>query len=208
MLAMIAWFIIGCEIGFWVFILAGLIARYILRMPKTSNVLLIMTPVTDFVLLVATVIDLSNGAQASFIHGLAGIYLGVSIVYGHKMVKWADRQFEYRFAGGEKPVKRTTYGAERAREERIGWYQHFLAWLIGSGLLVSIILVIDGPQGMTQFIEMVRNWSEDSAATIELATLDLFRTVAVWTLVLVIDFLVSFSYTIFPKPEPGFSNRT
>jgi len=79
---MIAWFIIGCEIAFWIFILAGLTARYIFKMKRTSAVLLILTPVTDLFLLTATVIDLKNGTPASAMHGLAAIYLGVSIVYG------------------------------------------------------------------------------------------------------------------------------
>ncbi|MBC6463814.1 hypothetical protein HKK72_39190, partial [Actinomadura sp. HBU206391] len=56
--------IAGCEIAFWVVLLAGLAARYLLRMRRLSTVLLICVPLVDVVLLVASVIDLRGGAVA------------------------------------------------------------------------------------------------------------------------------------------------
>ncbi|MCA0972184.1 hypothetical protein LCM20_16370 [Halobacillus litoralis] len=176
---MIGWLIIACEIGFWVFVLAGLFSRYILKKRKLGAFLLICTPVVDVVLLVATVIDLRNGAEASVLHSLAAIYIGVSVVYGHRMIKWADRQFYYRVSGGEKPVKEKKYGAERAQEERAGWYRHLLTWMIGGGLMGIIILMIQDPQ----------------------QTEELWGTLRLWSIIIVVDFLISFSYTVFPKRE-------
>ena len=75
---MIGWFIVACEIGFWVFIITGLLFRYILKKPKISIFFLAGTPVLDLVLLIATAYDLRRGAVASFMHGLAAIYLAVS----------------------------------------------------------------------------------------------------------------------------------
>jgi len=201
---MIAWFIIGCEIAFWIFILAGLTARYIFKMKRTSAVLLILTPVTDLFLLTATVIDLKNGTPASAMHGLAAIYLGVSIVYGHRMIKWADRQFEYRFAGGVKPVKRKTYGMERAREERIGWYLHLLAWMIGCGFLWVMIVLVEGPGNILHFFREIMQGAADAEPP---STFALLRTIGGWTVILVIDFLISFSYTVFPTSAPKLSEK-
>jgi len=82
--------IVGCEIGFWVLILLGLCARYVVRLRRTGLVLLAMTPVVDVVLLTATAADLMAGATATVFHGIAAIYLGFSIAYGHKMISWAD----------------------------------------------------------------------------------------------------------------------
>lgn len=106
--------IIACEIGFWVFVVLGLLARYVLRWRRTGAVLLAMTPVVDLVLLTAVIINLQGGGTATFFHGLAALYLGVSIVYGHKMIKWADARFAHRFACGPAPVKR--YGREYTQE--------------------------------------------------------------------------------------------
>lgn len=105
---MISWIgllIIACEIGFWIFVISGLVARYIFMKKKLSSILLICTPLVDIILLVATYIDLLNGAVADFIHGLAAIYIGVSVAFGKQMIAWADRQFAYRFAGAPRPKK-------------------------------------------------------------------------------------------------------
>lgn len=173
---LIAWLIIACEIGFWVLVLAGLGARYILRKKTLGAFLLICTPIVDFLLLIVTVIDLKNGAVATALHGIAAIYIAVSIVFGHQMIQWADGHFRYRFGNGEKPVN-IKYGKARARKERQKWYRHVLSWFIGGGILGSMILYIN-------------HYSQTEA---------LVRILFLWTLILVIDFVVSFSYTFFPK---------
>ncbi|WP_042142318.1 hypothetical protein [Paucisalibacillus sp. EB02] len=178
---MIGWLIIACEIGFWVFVIAGLFSRYILKNKQLSNVLLICTPIVDIVLLIVTFIDLKNGAVASTIHGIAAIYIGVSIAFGHQMIAWADKQFSYYFAGGEKPVGGKKYGAEHAKLERVGWFRHFLAWVMGSLTLIGIIILID-------------NTDQTEA---------LIGTLKLWSLILVVDFVISFSYTIFPRKAPN-----
>lgn len=73
---MLALLIIGCEIGFWLFVIMGLICRYVWNLPKVGLFLLICTPVVDLMLLVATGMDLRSGASASMIHSLSAIYLG------------------------------------------------------------------------------------------------------------------------------------
>lgn len=105
--------IIACEVGFWVFVVCGLLARYIVRWPRTGIALLAMTPVIDLVLLVAVIISLSSGGSATVYHGLAAIYLGISIAYGHKIINGADVRFAHRFAQGPTPVK--LYGSEYAK---------------------------------------------------------------------------------------------
>ncbi|MEH7503750.1 2TM domain-containing protein [Neobacillus drentensis] len=174
---MIGWLIIACEIGFWVFVLAGLLARYIFKKKKIGTLLLICTPIVDIILLIATVNNLKNGAVATTVHGISAIYIGVSVVFGHRMIKWADENFAYRFANGEKPIKKKKYGREHAKQERSGWYRHFVSWLIGGSILAVIILFINNPS----------------------QTKALLDTLELWSFILVIDFIVSFSYTLFPR---------
>ncbi|KQN97764.1 hypothetical protein [Paenibacillus sp. Leaf72] len=170
-------FIIGCEMAFWVFVLAGLISRYMLRAPKLGAFLLYCTPVIDLVLLAATVIHLRGGAEASFVHGLAAIYIGCSIAYGHSMIRWADVQFAHRFAGGLAPQKKAKTGEEHARNERLGWLRHLAAWAIGCAVLYGMIIMVNEPP-QTVALRQVMEW---------------------WTWVLGIDFMISFSYTIWPR---------
>jgi len=55
---MIAW-IIAAEIAFWIVILLGLIARYILKKPKLSLFLFSLTLVMDFLLILLTAVDIN-----------------------------------------------------------------------------------------------------------------------------------------------------
>lgn len=174
---MITAFIIGCEIGFWVLVLAGLAARYLLRQKTLGAALLLLTPVVDLILIVATVIDLRNGASATIMHGISAIYIGVSIAYGHKMIKWADVRFAHRFAGGPQPVPNPKHGPEHASYERRMWFYHLLAWAIGSLVLLGMIWYVDDPS----------------------RTESLLRILRIWSIAVGIDFLYSFSFTLWPK---------
>ncbi|MGN6412592.1 hypothetical protein [Flexivirga sp.] len=173
--------IVACEIGFWVLLLAGLACRYLLRRQLLSTILLALAPAVDLVLLIASVLDLRGGGTATAVHGLAAIYLGVSVGFGHRMMHWADVRFAHRFAGGPPPAKKPRYGAARAARERSGWYAHLRAWLVGAALLGLAIVAI-----------------HDSARTSALT-----NTLRLWTVVLVVDALISFSYTVFPKKAPA-----
>ncbi len=134
--------IVACEIGFWVLIAAGLVARYALGRAKLGGALLVCAPVVDVVLLVATVIDLSRGATAEFAHGLAAAYIGFSVAFGHGLIGWADERFAHRFAGGPAPSRPPRCGRARVQHEWREFRKAVLAWSISSTLLATAILVV------------------------------------------------------------------
>ncbi|MCY1142865.1 hypothetical protein OWR29_33135 [Actinoplanes sp. Pm04-4] len=160
--------IVACEIGFWVLLIAGLAARYLLKARRLSTALLLSVPLVDVALLVFSIIDLRSGGESSVGHGLAAVYLGVSVAFGHQMLSWADRRFAHRFAGGPPPVRLT--GRERAAHERRMWVRHVIAYVI-AGLIFLLFSKLGGDASQ---------WA-------------LFR---LWTIILVIDGIVSFSYTV------------
>lgn len=169
---LVAWAIVCCEILFWVFIVAGLIMRYGFRREKLGFRLMAMSPVIDIVLLVLTVFDLSRGSTATLAHGLAAIYIGVSLAFGKQMIAWADGVYRRVILKEQVAKERIS----RARRERNGFYRHILAFLIGGALLGAMILWL----GNTEQTE------------------SLLRTLQLWGLVLVIDGVISMSYTVFP----------
>ncbi|MGW3961285.1 hypothetical protein ACWED2_15800 [Amycolatopsis sp. NPDC005003] len=132
------------EIGFWVFIAAGLAVRYVLRARRVSAVLLAMVPLIDVVVLVATVLDLSAGGKPGFTHGLAAVYLGFSVVFGPSMVRWADERFAHRFAHAPLPPKRQ--GREKARHEWREWGKCLLACGLAAVALLAVIFAIGEPE--------------------------------------------------------------
>lgn len=169
---LVAWAIVCCEILFWVFIVAGLIVRYGFRRERLGFRLMAMSPVIDIVLLLLTVFDLSRGSTATLAHGLAAIYIGVSLAFGKQMIAWADERYR-RFILREQVSRERI---SKARKERNGFYRHVLAFLIGGALLGAMIL-----------------WLGDAEQTESL-----LRTLQLWGLVLVIDGVLSMSYTVFP----------
>ncbi|MFF2015889.1 hypothetical protein [Paenibacillus sp. NPDC058177] len=178
---MITAFIIGSEIAFWVFVLAGLVFRYVLKQKKIGAALLICTPIVDLALILATILDLRSGSTATFAHSLAAVYIGTSIAFGHSMIAWADSRFAHRFAGGPKPISKPKHGAAHALNERKGWFKHLLAFVIGCAALYLMILFVGDPA----------------------RTESLSDTIRFWAMVLIIDFAISFSYTLWPKQAKG-----
>jgi hypothetical protein len=139
-------FIAISEIGFWVLIAAGLAARYLLKLRRTSMVLLLSTPLLDLALLIATVFDLRRGGEASIVHALAAAYLGFSVAFGHSMIRWADQRVHHRFAGGPPPVKPPRHGPARLRHEWREWGKCLLAWVIAVGVMALLMFVVSTPE--------------------------------------------------------------
>ncbi|MFI9642594.1 hypothetical protein ACIG87_21460 [Micromonospora sp. NPDC051925] len=148
--------IIGCEIGFWVLLAAGLVARYPLRRPGLGAALLLCVPLVDLVLLVAAAVDLRRGATADATHGLAAIYLGFSVAFGHSLIRWADQRFAYRFAGGPPPVKPPRHGWARTRYEWREWGKALLGWAVACALLAAAIAVV-GADRTRELSDWIRN---------------------------------------------------
>lgn len=134
--------IAGCEIGFWVVLLAGLSARYLLGLRRVGAVLLVCVPLVDLVLLIATILHLRSGASADFTHGLAAAYIGVSVAFGPSTIRWADARFAHRFASGPPPQRPRRYGRARAQYEWQEFRKALLAWAISCALLLGGVALV------------------------------------------------------------------
>ncbi|WP_374705528.1 hypothetical protein [Streptomyces sp. AJS327] len=174
---MIVTLIIICEVGFWVLLVLGLALRYLARMPRAGVAVLLCEPLLEVVLLAVTAIDLKNGAEPAFQHGLAAVYLGGTIAYGHYMIRWADGHAAHRLAGGPRPAKPPRYGMARALHE---WKMSLRACagaVIAAGLLQAAIWYVGDPAQTGP----LRDWQTKTG------------------FVIVISLLVALAYTVFPK---------
>ena len=136
---MIVALIIACEVGFWVLLAAGLSVRYLLKMRRTSVVLLLCEPILEVVLFVVTAIDLKRGAEPSWEHGLAALYIGFTVAYGHYTIRWLDGHAAHRLAGGPPPVKPPRHGMARARHEGRIWVRTVIAAAVACALLQGAV---------------------------------------------------------------------
>lgn len=177
-LSTVGWMIVFCEIAFWIVIILGLVARYIFKLKRLGMFFLALTPLIDLILLITASIDLYRGAVASTAHGIAAVYIGVSIAFGKSMIEWADQRFQYYVTKqGEKPKKR--YGMDYAKHYFRGWVKHLIAYIIGAGLLVGLIFWIDTPSKTEAFNGIIQ----------------------IWSIVLVVDLLIAISNVIWPTKE-------
>ncbi|MFG1667485.1 hypothetical protein [Streptomyces sp. Y7] len=142
---MIVALIIACEVGFWVLLALGLAVRYLLKWRRTSVVLLLCEPLLELVLFVATAVDLKNGAEPGWEHGLAALYIGYTVAYGHYTIRWLDGHAAHRLAGGPRPRTPARYGMARARHEGHLWLRTVLAAAVACALLQGAVwYVADG----------------------------------------------------------------
>ncbi|PZF59557.1 hypothetical protein DEJ23_00480 [Curtobacterium sp. MCSS17_008] len=106
--------IVACEVGFWVAVAGGLALRYLAGQRRAGAVVLALAPVIDAVLLAVTALDLARGGRADWMHGLAALYIGVSLAYGRRMVAWADARFAHWRQGRPLPPRPTGWAHTRA----------------------------------------------------------------------------------------------
>lgn len=175
--------IVACEFAFWIAILGGLTARYVLRRRRLSTALLVAAPLVDVVLLALVTVDLVGGGTASWHHGLAAIYIGVSVAYGHRMIAWADTRFNHRFAGGPPPERLSGRRYTARCWGDVG--RTTIAVLIAGAVLGGLIAVVADPA----------------------RTEELQGTFALLGVVLGVEFLWAVSYTIWPKRPADATRR-
>ncbi|MEV3870457.1 hypothetical protein [Streptomyces sp. NPDC049906] len=151
---MIVTLIVLCEVGFWVLLGIGLVLRYPARRPRLGAAVLLCEPLLEVVLLVVTAVDLKNGAAPDWKHGLAALYIGFTVGYGHSMITWADARFRHRFAGGPPPARPPKHGAARARHEWGLWLRTAVAVGIALVLLQGAVWYV----GDSGDVSSLRGW--------------------------------------------------
>ncbi|MCO1660305.1 hypothetical protein [Pseudonocardia humida] len=175
----LVWLIAASEIGFWVLLAAGLLARYVLRLRRTSTVLLLLVPVLDLVLIGASLADVASGSPPGQVHGLAAVYLGGTVAFGHTLIRWADRSVAHRFAGGPPPPPKPKYGPEKVAYEWREWAK----MAVLTGIAVAVMLLVSAVAGTE--VPPVLQWGADPmwswAFRVGIVTLIWFGVGPVWT---------------------------
>ncbi|OIK05520.1 hypothetical protein [Streptomyces monashensis] len=178
---MIVGLVIACEVAFWILLAAGLAVRYLLKWRRTSVALLLCEPLLEVVLFLATAVDLRGGARPGWEHGLAALYIGFTVAYGHSTITWLDGHAAHRLAGAPRPPKPPRYGLARARHEGRLWLRTLLAAAVALALLQCAIWYV----GDGTATGSLRSWQ--------------------WTAlrVLGIHGVVALTYLLWPKKAPA-----
>lgn len=163
--------IIACEIGFWVAITLGLLTRYPLNMPRLGLTFFYSTPLIDLTLLALVIIQLRGGADPHITHGIAALYIGLSVAFGHRTIAWADRTYRRRIR--KEPVAEPQRGS-RMRQEMESFIRAVIAAAIAAGILELAILFAANPEAA----DTLRQWHN----TLLMVLLIWFITGPVWQL--------------------------
>lgn len=186
--------ILGAEVAFWVLLGLGLVSRYLLKWQRLSTMFLLGVPLADLVLILLVGIDLSNGAEPTAIHGLAAVYLGFSVGYGHYLINRADQWFAHRFADGPKPERVPATGPERVKHEWQSWLRILLSWAIA----VAALMVMKAFSGWSVPSSSEGMWSDEIWAWVARVTI----VNVVWFLTGPVYSILFQSRSIPEAPEP------
>lgn len=178
--AVIVTLIVLCEVAFWVLLAAGLALRYPAKKPRLGAAVLLCEPLLEVVLLVVTVIDLKNGAQPDWKHGLAAVYIGFTVGLGHATIRWADARVAHRFAGGPPPVKPPKYGMARAVHE----WKVAARWTVAAVTALALLQAAVWYVGGDGDVSSLQAWQQKMLFVIG------------------INVVIAGSYTLFPKAAP------
>lgn len=138
----IFYLILACDVLFWIFLVGGLAARYAAGLRTLGGCLLLCVPLIDVVLLGATVLSIRDGVAPTIWHGLSAAYLGITVVYGHRTVRWADAKFARRFSGAAAPPRRQLHGRAAVVDAWTSWFRFLLAYAISVGLTFGLVALV------------------------------------------------------------------
>lgn len=178
--AVIVTLIVLCEVAFWVLLAAGLALRYLAKKPRLGAAVLLCEPLLEVVLLVVTAIDLKNGAQPDWKHGLAAVYIGFTVGLGHSTIRWVDARVAHRFAGGPPPVKPPKYGMARAVHE----WKVAARWTVAAVTALALLQAAVWYVGGDGDVSSLQAWQQKMLFVIGL------------------NVVIAGSYTLFPKTAP------
>lgn len=136
--------ILAAEAAFWTFLLGGLALRYLAKARRLSTLVLTAVPLIDLALLALIAVDTARGAEPTQAHAFATMYLGVTVAFGHPIIRRTDAWFRFRFAGGPKPVKPPKGSTEQVRALWLEWFRLVVAALIAAGCLLGMIAIEGG----------------------------------------------------------------
>lgn len=193
--------IIG-EILFFVFAGAFFIIRYWFNKTVVGYVFVILLILNELFLALLAIYDYIQTGKLSSFQIITAIFYIYLIFEGKKEFGRLDHYFKKKVATwkGEtgpdfqtnKGAAEKKYGRAHAKEEREGWYIHLVIFVIAQIAFFNI----GNFAGWQVFnLNHIGNWFqiyEDQKIN---------QANAVWGVILIVDFIWSFSYTIWPKKE-------
>lgn len=185
-------FLLGAEVSFWVLSVAFLLLRYLLDLDRASFVVLALIVLDNLFIAGLGFLDYLRTGEFAAYQLVALAIIAYGLTFGKRDFRRLDRYMKRKVAGwrGEapsppaEPQAKAAAPRHKAEKERRRFYWHLAVFVVGQAMLYAV-----GESWLAaQFAGAA---PEDPSA--------LMSAGRVWVVVLVVDAIWSFSYTVFPK---------
>lgn len=203
------WFLIGTEVLFWLFAIVFVLLRYWFERKRLSRVflglILVEEVVAELFILALGVLDLRESGQISTFQIVSVAALIYAFTLGRRDIKRVDNYLKVKVRSWKSkgatpaPVPATTvapsagspaaalpeeFDWEHTRKERRDWYGHVALFAVGQ--MVFFVLGESWIAG-----QITGDMPEDPSS--------LMNAGRIWCVVLGVDAIWSFSYSLFPR---------
>lgn len=207
LLAQHKWFLlVGAEIVFWVLAGSFLVLRYLLGLRRAGAAVLGLMVLNELLVAALGLLDYRRTGEFAGYQIVVLAFIVYALTFGKEDFRQLDERIERmvltwkgQAQPAPTPASRTARpalsGAEHYRKERRGWYVHLAIFVVGQTVFLAMgeswpatILTGELPPSALN----TGKWSGAETSTLTLAS-------RVWCVVIVVDFVWSFSYTLFPR---------
>lgn len=197
-------FFIAAEVLFWLCAIGFIICRYLFKLDKLSVVLFVVFIVNDLWIALLGYMDYQRTGEISTFQIIIIIFIVYALSFGKsdfkkldgKIKRWiASKRGEYiDEANFPKPVTGVAY----AIQEWKGFGVHFVLFIIAH-FIFYISFGLSSALQEAPLQEWFGLWFNKDSNHIPFHNEQVNKVSKVWLLIFLIDFVITCSYTIFPK---------
>lgn len=200
-------FLIIAEVVFWVSIITFLVLRYWFGFRKLSVVFFFLFIINDLWIATMGFMDYLKTGEFTSYQVVILIILVYALTYGKTDIKRLDIFIKKKVAAwrGETNLSIESptllYGKEHARIERKQFLLHLLVFIVVHLALLVIIGASESIKEISSLQELLNVWFNQKNSVFPFDNSSANNLSRIWTIILIIDGVTSFSYTLFPRAE-------
>jgi hypothetical protein len=197
-------FLIIAEVIFWLSILTFLVLRYWFRLNRLSIVFFVLFIINDLWIATMGFFDYLRTGEFSIYQIIILVIIVYALTYGKRDFAKLDAFIQRKVASwkGEpvpnKDAPKELNGKGHAAKERQGFYGHL-------GVYAAVHVVFFIVYGLSETVSLdninhvLGKWFSEEVPNFPFANTGINNFSRIWTIILIIDAVISFSYTIWPK---------
>ncbi|MFS0875031.1 hypothetical protein [Solibacillus isronensis] len=199
-------FLITAEVVFWVCAIAFLLLRYWFQLKKLSLVVFVIFIVNDLWIALLAYFDYQRTGEFSIYQIIIVIIIVYAMTFGKSDFKkldafikrWVAKRRGEPIDESIQPVK--LYGKAYALQEWKQFAGHFVVFvLVHIGFAIAVGFSDSLQQ--TPLNELFGTWFDGEKSNFPFDNEGINKFSHVWLLILAIDFVITLSYTLFPKKK-------